>query len=761
MALTELQELEFRERLEAGTLSELEELDFRERLQTGPAGVEATPSPVTLSQPAGAPVPAITDPNIQPAGQRAPTEQTPQGFFEGLRDNPIAQNIIGNLDLARNIVAQTALLPASGVAGIVQGINPFAEDRASLKAVEGVQALAPELSPQGVQAAETIGGVVQDVVGAVPAPVREIVSGAAGFVGQKFRDLEEATFQKFGPLAATVVGVSPEAALEIIPGFSVIKKARRVSNTRADEIIESTNDNLRQQNVQSLKADIPPEAKEYQNLVDDIRKGKEQKVAQQVLPDQEILDSAERLNVDLNPSHYSTNRAFIEVEQSLKSGTPGSRLGGVEEQAIVDTGRRADDLIKDLSGDIDKSLTDLKVKTEVQKNIANLNRKSDIAYASVNKAIPRPTKVVPEDSRKYMQQRLEDLGGDEALLTTAEKQLKRLTDSGRNPTYGSLDQVRRNVGDALGKNRGPFKDDERGVLEQMYKVLSNDQQGVADSFGVGAEYALGRKLVFGRKNLENKAVELFGKDVEGGTFLPKLRTASAALTKGDISGFNKIMNALPPNRRKEVAATTLNEIFTQGSRTGGDLGQGFVNAFASLNRNQGAKDALFKHLPIGARKRFDDIGRVSTGIFKSKAFQNNSRTAIANSLIQSMDDGTFWGKVMTTGKDVAVGTGIGMFFGGPGAGAATGLVKGLLTPKGKSRITAGDAMLTSPRFKNAIQDAIKGDVQKSNSFTKTQVFKNWLTQQSPDIKKEVAAIGLVPWLVGGDTGLSLSLQEEQ
>jgi hypothetical protein len=757
MALSELEELDFRERLDAGTLTELEELDFRERLETVPAGVGAKPSPVDLSQQTTAPAPATTDPNIQ--GQ--PTQQTPEGFFEGLKDNPIAQNIIGNLDLAKNIIAQTALLPVAGMAGIVQGLNPFAEERASLRAIEDVQALAPELSPQGAQAAQTIGGIVQDVVGAVPKPVREAVSATTGFIGEKFRALEEAAFQKFGPIGGTIVGVAPEAALEIIPGFSIIKKARNVRTTAADDIIQSTNDNLRQQNVQALKADIPAEAKDYGNLVEDIRKEKVQNVARQVLPDQEILKSAENLNVDLNPSHYSTNRKFIEVEQSLKSVAPGSRLGQVETAAIVKTGEGADNLIRDLSGEIDKSLVDIRVKNEVQKNIANLNKKSDIAYATVNKAIPAPTKVVPTDSKAYIKQRLDDLGQDVSLLTTAEKQLKRLTDTGANPTYGALDQVRRNVGDALGKNRGPFKDDERGVLEQTYKVLSNDQQGVADAFGVGGEYALGRKLVFGRKNLEKKAVDIFGKDVERGTFLPKLRSAAVALTKGDVSRFNKLLNALPPNRRREVAATMLNEIFTQGSRTGRDLGQGFVNAFASLNRNKGAKDALFGPLPTGARARFDDIGRVATGIFKSKAFQNNSRTAIATSLVRSMDDGTFFGKILSSGQDVLVGGAIGSAFGGPVAGAASGLFKGLLTPKGKSSIQAADAFLTSPKFKRAIEDALTGDVEKSNVIMKSQVFKNWVKQQPPDIKKEIAAIGLVPWLVGGDTGLTLSLQEEQ
>jgi len=508
---------------------------------------------------------------------------------------------------------------------------------------------------------------------------------------------------------------------------------------------------LRQEGVRTTKTEAPPETKDYQTLVDDIKRGREQKVAQQVLPDQEILDSAERLGVDLNPSHYSTNRAFQEVEQSLKSATPGSKLADVETRAIAETGRKADDLIVDLSGDTDKSLTDFKVKTDVENNIAKLNTKSERAYGIVNRAIPRPTKVTPTDSREYITQRLEDLGGDEALLATAEKQLKRLTGPESNPTYGALDQVRRSVGDALGKNQGPFKDDDRGVLDQVYGVLSNDQQGVADAAGVGAEYALGRKLVFGRKNLEKKAIELFGRDMQQ-SILPKLRSAAGKLTRGDVSQLNKLMNAVPPARRQEVAATMLNEIFTQGSRTGADLGSGFVNAFASLNRNMGAKDALFKHLPAGSRKRFNDVGRVATGIFKSKAFQNNSRTATANSLVRSMDDGSFTGKIFGRLGDAAFGGAVSMAVGGgPGSGALVGGLFSLLKSKGGSKIQAGDALLTSPGFKKAVQDALEGNIGTSNSFMNRQVFKNWLRVQPNDVKTAVGAIGFVPWMLGDNS----------
>lgn len=676
----------------------------------------------------------------------------------------------GSLDLARTIIETPLRKATGGIAGLAGAA--FGEEGEALRDLEEVQAAQTPLSPEGQQVARSIGEKVQEagqfISDITPQPVKEVVETVGEFGGQVIDVVQEKRNQalnfineKFGPGAATAVDLAtdPEAIFEIVVGLGPAKRLLNIGTTKADDIVDSTNDALRQEGIRTTKTELPPEAKDYETLVDDIRKGREQKVAQQVLPDQEILDSAERLNVDLNPSHYSTNRAFIEVEQAIKSTTPGSKLGDVEAQAIKATGKAADDLVLDLSGDVDKSLTDLRVKTDVQSNIAKLNTQSEKAYGIVNRAIPRPTKVNPTDSRAYIQTRLDDLGGDESLLSTAEKQLKRLTDPESNPTYGALDQVRRNVGEALGKNRGPFQDDDRAILDQMYGVLSNDQQGVADIMGVGAEYALGRKLVFGRKNLEKKAIELFGKKMND-SILPKIRQAAGKLTKGDVSQINKLMNALPPSRRQEVAATLLNEIFTAGSRQGTDLGQGFVNAFASLNRNKGAMDVLFKHLPKGSRKRFNDIGRVSTGIFKSKAFQNNSKTAIGNSLVRSMDDGSFAGKIFDKAFDIATGAAVGSII--PGVGGFTGAALNLIrTARGGSKLQAGDALLSSPGFKRSIQDALEGNMGKSNTFTEKAVFKNWLKVQNQDVKDAILAVGFVPWLVGNDPRLSLTLQEAE
>ena len=73
----------------------------------------------------------------------------------------------------------------------------------------------------------------------------------------------------------------------------------------------------------------------------------------------------------------------------------------------------------------------------------------------------------------------------------------------------------------------------------------------------------------------------------------------------------------------------MNEFFASGARKKGAIGGGFVTAFDTLNRNKEAKKLIFDQLPPGAEQRFNDLGKVATGIFKAKAFENTSGTGRA------------------------------------------------------------------------------------------------------------------------------------
>lgn len=668
------------------------------------------------------------------------------GFFGTLR---------GEAELAGSIAAQAVVEPIAGVAGVAQAINPFAEPGAGAEAVEAVRGIVPAPGERGMAVAESIGGIISEFT---PQPVKDFFT----FIGREFEDLKEATFQKFGAGPATAVATLPTALFEAVPALSAIKKARNIPTTISDEVIDEIGDKTRASGVQSFKTEIPAEAKGTDQIIKDLRKDNQiaaERIAGKAEPDPETVAAAKRLGVVVSPAAFSTNVAFVEVMNALKS-KPGSKIRAEEFKSIEDLGQKADEFIKELGGQVDKSLLDANVRTAVEKNINDLAKTSDIAYAKVNKAIPKPTLVNPEASSEYIRRRLAELGGDATLLNKSERRLLRFSREKPNPTYGALDQTRREVGDALGKQQGEFRNDAEGVLNEVYAVLSDDQQGVADAFGVGAQYEVGRKFVAQRKQIEKEALTLFGREMAG-SIIPKLATAAGKLTKGDISNFRKLVDALPQNQKGEAVATMLNEFFASGQRKKGAIGGGFATAFDSLNRSPLLKKEIFKHLPKGAEKKFNDIGIVARGIFRSKSLENNSRTA--RDILLALDDASLYNKLkegsIRSGVAEAVGTGFGI----PGVVTGARILVGDLLKRGKRAASdIGDELFTSAAFKKSIEDAGIGKDITGQGITKTQIFKKWLKAQPPDIKAEIAAIGFIPFITSpADPRLSVELQEIQ
>mgnify|MGYP003672692843 FL=1 len=648
-----------------------------------------------------------------------------------LKDEPQPQSIVdrtlGALQLGGTVASSILAEPVSGLGGIVAASVPGLEKGSGAKVVEGVQE-AMTFKP-GKEGEELIKSGINFFSGFgeyVPEVVKKLGKAAI----QKYKDAEQFSLDNYGPGATTIFATAPTALMEAIPGLAIIKKARNVAADVADEIIEETVVKLKKEGVETLKSGTPSEAKTYQEITEDLRTQNTKEVKVEIDPDPEILAAALALGIDLNPSHYSNNYEYMQVEQALKS-RPGSKLGKKEQIAITDTGAAADNFIKDLDGKVDKSLLDANIRDDFEIRLNDLDTKADNAYNAVNDAIPNAAQVNPEASRSFINRQLGDLGGDQTLLTAAEKKLLRISDSDTHMTYAAIDRIRKDIGNAIGKRSGPFKDDDIGQLKQLYKVLSEDQQGVADAFGIGAGYALARKLVKTRKDLEKQAVVIFGKDMNK-SIIPLIKSSAAGLTKGDVSTFNKLMDAVPKNKRQEVAATMLNDIFTEGARTKGDLSSGFLKSFAGLNRNAGAKKRLFEEFPEGAEQRFNDIGIVATGIFRSKSLENTSKTATA--ILTAMDEAGFFGKLYGKAVDLTPNV--------PAKQAIVSIVNKVQTPATE----AADDLLTSPAFKNSVEAAARGSLDESQKITKTQVFKRWLATQPTDIKKEVLAIGFIPFL---------------
>jgi hypothetical protein len=457
-------------------------------------------------------------------------------------------------------------------------------------------------------------------------------------------------------------------------------------------------------------------------------------LAEQAMPDPKVIEAAQRLGVDeyLQPDHVSTNQAFRELSQAVKS-VPGSQARTAELQGYQAIGQRADDIIDELGGLTDLSQIDATVKTRLSQVQTQLDDAAEKLYKQVNEAIPPKTDAPANNLITFLERQADELGGEEFFSAQERALLKQLrprpvlNEAGEQigeemPTYARLDRIRKDLTSARVKGEGPFKDANSGMIKRLERELLKDQQTIADQMGVLDTFNLARQTVAMRKGVESDMASLFGKNLDR-TILKTLDTSVKKIQTGDVSGFVNLVKAIPEDIRKDVVASGLASAFGKNARNGQLNFTSYANWYEGLLANKKAHAALMANLPPEARKRLSDLYRVSNGIRQaSKERITTGRLQVVAEEIRGAD--TLLGNIYDTAKRASMGGAaevITSAVGLPGAGLASGITAALV--KGKpNAMKAADELVTSPEF---IEMAKSGSEEAAKKFVKTPVFKRF------------------------------------
>lgn len=506
--------------------------------------------------------------------------------------------------------------------------------------------------------------------------------------------------------------------------------------------------------------------------------GNAYRAAEEVRPSQDVIDAAKRLGVDdlLIPSHYSTNPTYRAIEQGIKS-IPSSQLAAQEQAAISAIAQKADDLITTAGGVTDKVALSDKFKAESLKAIDSLTQKSDGIYNQISKKIDPRTAINADSTISMLKSKADDLGGVQNLSPAERTVLSKLSGTKRKAadgtevvtpaTFALLDNTRKQIGAAISKGEGPFKDQTTSELKQLYSAITDDQSKVVGQAGLGDKWELAKSLVSQRKQLEDHMKSALGKDLSG-SISSKIATSIQGARTGNIQQFNKLIEATPPHMRQEVVASALNDAFTLGSRKEQQLNiPGFVDWYSSASR-KGSLGQITKHLPEDARKRLKDLYTVANGIRTAKS--SEITTGRIQSLLDQFDkDGGMVSKLYNIGKRAAAAEGVTSAIGVPGVGAASVIASSLGGSK-TARTVAADKLLASPQFRNATKIMATGDAYKSKAarksveaaLQKTKQYDKWYNTLNDKEKREMARIGFIGWITNsGDSDKSKPQEESK
>lgn len=647
--------------------------------------------------------------------------------------------------------------------------------------VGGVAGTATALGLQDIETGVNVLDSVRDAITTQPQTVAgkrmlqsvgdiEILKTIADVTQSAEQKLADAGFEtEAGPLRTALAVAFPTAIGELLgaklPGAAT-KLTKRAGEKAAEKTAERSSE-LAEEAAEVGKKDLSSEEALTESVAAIESPSDAEKIIN-IAPDPEFYKAADELGLSTEPlaSYASKNPQFRSLEQSL-AAMPASILDTQGKKFVSELSQRADKIIEQYGGTLDKAELSDRFKTESLKTVDDLAQQADDIYEGLNKTIPKKTKVNASNTLDFIKNKADELGGyDELppLLKKLQRSLKpkktskkvetvspvfgtkiKTETSSTYPTHERLNTFRKEVGQALNKRSGPFKDAPTGDLKQIYRVLKEDQNSVAKNAGVLDVSKSADALIIQRKQIEDNMSSLLGKELTG-SLLPKVGRSLKQLSKGEVDQFGALLSKIPKNLRQEVVVSSLNDIFkgTGVDKQGLDVTR-FSKFMDELERSPTIKKKLYKELPPESIKTLDNLYKVSKGV--STALQDKIPTGRVMSLFE--DKNGLLSKVLGH----AAGT-IASTKGGPLVGDA---VREILSQK-SSRSQAASDLLGSPRFQEMIKQAVKDGVTEGNQksdklikaedlMKKSKKYKKWADSLSESQKAQIASVGLTSYLL--------------
>lgn len=484
--------------------------------------------------------------------------------------------------------------------------------------------------------------------------------------------------------------------------------------------------------------------KPYEDVAEAITSRNAKRALPEIMADPEVMKAARDLDINVNPGVYSTSDIYREMENSLKM-LPGSKLSANEKETVRQLGQRADDLIEEYAGTLDKSAISDDFKSRMLGTVRQMEDEASAIYTTLDEAIPPSLKVRATNTLDYLNQQIDRLGEIGDLDPRLQRIYSQLTREG-GTNHALIDQLRKDVGASL-KGQGPFKDASQNQLKALYGTLTDDSLKAADFLGLTDEVVAAKQMVKARKELEDRLQGALGKDLSK-SLMAELGTGVRQLTKGQTKRFDEVMAAVPDDMKQQVAVSALNDLLAGSTRTAKDFSfSGFVSGYEALQRNQRAAAKLFDLVPEGAKKRLDDIYKVSKGLAEQNRRDLNNPSGTARAVIGAMDaPGGILDKLYRIGSRTAAGAAATSPFDAGAVGAMGGFMSALQSAKTKAS-QAADDMLSSPQFRDAMQRYIDGNQEAANGIlNRMKSTKNWISGQPPEVKRAIARQGLIQYL---------------
>lgn len=472
-------------------------------------------------------------------------------------------------------------------------------------------------------------------------------------------------------------------------------------------------------------------------------------LADQIETNPARVAAAERLGVDA-PLATLTDQTPIQEIVGAAAAVPASRTNESLVQYSRELTRRAEDMVEQYSGYLDKEVVSENLKGNMQAQIQQLNDASRQIYDRIDEAVPRDTIVNAAPLRRELSRRGSASQRGVDGLSKVERDVYRKIQG--KPTYFDIDRLRKDIGASIGRTEGTYTDEQVSILKDMYSKLSQLQEGVADQVGDGAGqlWSQVKELDRRRFSMQENSEFLFGQN-NIGTVMPKLESSLQMLAKGSNQQFKQIIGSIPDEQRGAVLSSAIDSVIRKSYA--GDVrldANGFAKWYNQLGRSETNKRTLMSELPEGAEQRLDDLYQLAQGL--ANVTNNRVRTGVINSVFKDFDaaDGLvakLYGIADKVSENPVMAASVGPTF------RVMASTAKMATKEKTPAIQAADELLSSPEFKTAVLSAglpEKRAAVANRRLAQTDAYKKYLQRQSQSRAAAISSMGLIPFLTAED-----------
>lgn len=666
------------------------------------------------------------------------------------QDRGALESVAGVGEVAATMATGVVAEPVSGLAGIMGTLLP-GDPGQGARFVESVRK-AMTYQPRTVAGREYIAGVAE------AEPVQAVARG----LGAAEEGLGEIGAEVYG-----AVGLDPAlgyAAYSAIPtalleatGLGVPGRAGRGFTRRAARLEDVAG--AERAALEALTAERPIRGA-VEEVAEQITEAPE-RVAEIAKFDPSIVKAAQDLGFDeIPPSVAAGNAQFRDIAQGMAS-ISGSQAKAQYGQFLEGLANKADELIVEGGGDIDKAALSARYFDETENVIKQLSKSESDLYKDIERAVTPSQKVPVSKLRAYVDEKVAEFGSVKELpkpIKDIHGIVYKKTGMPKTPTYASFSQKRREVGQALSNKSGPYGDAESTSLKDLYGALKTQQRTIVEGAGVRDIQDAADAITIKRNAIQDTKVDILGRDLSK-DLMPEVAAKIRALPKGNVTKFKELIEGVPKNMRQEVVVSALNDIMRGTGADQRRLGAArFVGFMADLNSSPTAKAALYKYVPKKTQKSLDNLNKLATGVYKA-----NKESITTGKIAQFFPENRgFLGRLMGAGRDLFVG-GAGVTAGRIGAEAAeavTDSVNEFMSGTTKRAQTANE-FIASPQLQELMKRAVRDGVVEGGVITertkrlekvlaKSKRYKKWADTLSGSESAKLASMGLSSYLFSPD-----------